>query len=103
MIFITAKEKYELDGASVLYVQEEKLTFEDYDKLLKGEKFIFSARNENNGNKDEEGKFFTKYIGRNSCIPIKVERKPHGYHIYYKIDIENLPTTQKALDASRNF
>lgn len=88
---IRAKDRVEVAGKTVIFVPKSNITQEELTAIQEGEKFTFSARNENNG-------WHQRNIERSIMIASEVKSTPGGYNISVKIDYESLPISRRELD-----
>lgn len=90
---IYARERFEVNGKTVIFVPKDWMTPAQLSHLEAGELITFSARNEHDGKKHG------RLLQRSLMIPKKVEYKKSGYNVWLELDINSLPTTRRAIES----
>jgi len=95
MTRLTAKERYEIDGKTVIFIPEERVTAEQMWAIENREQVTFSARNENSGTGHGRN------MSRSIMLPVSHRLCDAGVYVTLELDIQALPVSRRELDGNK--
>ncbi len=99
MLTLRGKERYEVDGKTILFVPEEYMGAEQMEAVRNHERIMISFRNENSG---EHERTIQPSIMRATELRIVGNKdNPSGYYVTVEIDAQALPVSRREIDGAK--